>query len=104
LTKRREDWTVIPNLVDFDKTKTTFSWHPRGNCWMDCPACHARSEVLLACRILPATSQTGRGPIEGGAGNPTPCFRAMLDPILLIRPEIAADSLVGPSTSLQAGL
>lgn len=26
LTKRREDWRVVPNLVDYDQTRTGFSW------------------------------------------------------------------------------
>jgi acetyl-CoA synthetase len=26
LAKRREHWAVVPNLVDYDKTKATFSW------------------------------------------------------------------------------
>jgi acetyl-CoA synthetase len=26
LTKRREDWTVVPNLVDYDQVRATFSW------------------------------------------------------------------------------
>jgi acetyl-CoA synthetase len=26
LTKRRDHWTVVPNLVNFDETRGTFSW------------------------------------------------------------------------------
>jgi acetyl-CoA synthetase len=26
LTKRREQWTVVPNLVDYDQARATFSW------------------------------------------------------------------------------